>query len=241
MRVRDRAIQRCVSYHRSSLIRCATTCFASTNRVAFHKRGLLYAEIFATESLPIPTRMAGDRGRLTAQAGGLLRPVPGNTVIHQLLAGTKLVVVDGIVVCSRSTQAGCRSGSSQHWCGPRWLWILLIRGGVTATLAGGAAPSFHMDSVDTGLGGPAPLPASHGAVDRAARPRAMVVDHQCCRNRARRSDIGPTGAALRIPIDKRVVTIGVAWLCGARTSWRRDRRARRGEPDLGGAVADQQD
>ena len=99
----------------------------------------------------------------------LLRPVPGRSVIHELWAGTKLLVVAGIgvlltfypgwVPIGMVAAAGARDDA---WLAriprgalpsiPRWLWVLLILGGVTATFAGGS-PVIDLGSIDVGLGG----------------------------------------------------------------------------------------
>ena len=98
----------------------------------------------------------------------LLRPVPGTSVIHELWAGTKIIVVlalsallafypgwvpialvavllGGAVWLARIPRGVLPSI-------PKWLWILLLLGGVTAALAGGR-PEFHIGPVDIGLGG----------------------------------------------------------------------------------------
>ncbi|WP_326546157.1 energy-coupling factor transporter transmembrane protein EcfT [Mycolicibacterium sp. ND9-15] len=98
----------------------------------------------------------------------LLRPVPGNSVVHQLWAGTKLVVVAAIgvlmtfypgwvpigavaaLVLIAARLADIPRGALPSV--PRWLWILLFFGGLTATFAGGS-PIISMGSVDVGLGG----------------------------------------------------------------------------------------
>ena len=98
----------------------------------------------------------------------LLRPVPGNSVIHQLWAGTKLLVVAGIgvlltfypgwvpigmvaaLVLAAALLARIPRGVLPSI--PRWLWFLLVLGGVTATFAGGS-PLIDLGSVEVGLGG----------------------------------------------------------------------------------------
>jgi energy-coupling factor transport system permease protein len=98
----------------------------------------------------------------------LLRPVPGNTVIHQVWAGTKLVVVAAIgvlltfypgwvvigavaaLVLVTARMARVPRGTLPSI--PRWLWFLLLLGGVTATFAGGS-PVIELGSMDVGLGG----------------------------------------------------------------------------------------
>lgn len=98
----------------------------------------------------------------------LLRPVPGRTVIHELWAGSKLLIVAAIgvlltfypgwvpigavallvVVAARLARIprGVLPGV------PAWLWFLLFLGALTAAFAGGA-PVIGVGSVDVGLGG----------------------------------------------------------------------------------------
>jgi len=98
----------------------------------------------------------------------LLRPVPGNSVIHQLWAGTKLIVVAAIGVLLTFYPGWVPIGMvallvlTAAWLAriprgtlpsiPRWLWILLFLGGLTATFAGGS-PVIDIGSIDVGLGG----------------------------------------------------------------------------------------
>ena len=98
----------------------------------------------------------------------LLRPVPGDSVIHQLWAGTKLLVVAGIgvlltlypgwvpiglvglLVLVTARIAHIPAGVLPTV--PKWLWGLLFLGGLTASFAGGG-PHLTVGSVDLGLGG----------------------------------------------------------------------------------------
>lgn len=98
----------------------------------------------------------------------LLRPVPGRTVIHDLWAGTKLIVVAAIgvlltfypgwvpiaavtaLVLVTARVARIPRGALPSI--PRWLWFLLALGGVTAALAGGS-PVIELFGIDLGLGG----------------------------------------------------------------------------------------
>jgi energy-coupling factor transport system permease protein len=98
----------------------------------------------------------------------LLRPVPGNSVVHELWAGMKLIVVAGIgllltfypgwvpigfvaaLVLVAARLARIPRGVLPSV--PRWLWLLVILGGVTATFAGGS-PVIDFGSVEVGLGG----------------------------------------------------------------------------------------
>jgi energy-coupling factor transport system permease protein len=98
----------------------------------------------------------------------LLRPVPGNSVVHEMWAGMKLIVVAGIgvlltfypgwvpigfvaaLVLVAARLARIPRGVLPSV--PRWLWLLAILGGVTATFAGGS-PFIDFGSVHVGLGG----------------------------------------------------------------------------------------
>jgi energy-coupling factor transport system permease protein len=98
----------------------------------------------------------------------LLRPVPGDTVIHRLWAGTKLISVAGIgvllmfypgwvpiglvaaLILTTARLAHISRGALPSI--PRWLWILLFIGGATATFAGGS-PVIDLGSVELALGG----------------------------------------------------------------------------------------
>ena len=98
----------------------------------------------------------------------LLRPVPGASPIHDLWAGTKLLVVFGISVLLTFYPGWVPIGAvaamilAAVWIArvpwgavpsiPRWLWILVAIGGITAALAGGS-PVVTVGSVDVGLGG----------------------------------------------------------------------------------------
>jgi len=98
----------------------------------------------------------------------LLRPVPGQTVIHDLWAGSKLLIVAGIgalltfypgwvpigtvalLILAAARLARIPRGVLPTV--PRWLWLLLALGALTATFAGGS-PVIGIGSVDIGLGG----------------------------------------------------------------------------------------
>ncbi|MBV9516056.1 MAG: energy-coupling factor transporter transmembrane protein EcfT [Mycobacteriaceae bacterium] len=98
----------------------------------------------------------------------LLRPVPGTSTIHELWAGTKLIVVFGIsvlltfypgwipiglvaaLVLISARMARIPRGAIPSV--PRWLWVLLAFGGITAALGGGP-PDIHIGSVPIECGG----------------------------------------------------------------------------------------
>jgi energy-coupling factor transport system permease protein len=98
----------------------------------------------------------------------LLRPVPGNSAIHRLWAGTKLLAVFGIsvlltfypgwitiglvaaLVLSAARIARIPRGALPSV--PHWLWILLALGGITAAFAGGS-PFIELAGSQVGFGG----------------------------------------------------------------------------------------
>ena len=98
----------------------------------------------------------------------LLRPVPGTSVIHDLWAGTKLLVVAligelltfypgwvpigavALLIAVAAMLARIPRGVLPTI--PRVLWVLLALGALTAALGGGS-PVLSLGSVDVGLGG----------------------------------------------------------------------------------------
>jgi energy-coupling factor transport system permease protein len=98
----------------------------------------------------------------------LLVPVPGRSAIHDLWAGTKLLVVFGVSVLLTYNPGWVTIGlvgalllASARIARiprgavpspPRWMWIVFVVGGVTAALAGGS-PVISMGGVNIGLGG----------------------------------------------------------------------------------------
>jgi energy-coupling factor transport system permease protein len=98
----------------------------------------------------------------------LLRPVPGTSAVHDLWAGTKLLAVGGIsvlltfypgwiaiglvaaLVLTAARIARIPRGVLPMV--PRWFWMLLLLGGVSAAFAGGS-PVIHLAGVSLGLGG----------------------------------------------------------------------------------------
>jgi energy-coupling factor transport system permease protein len=99
----------------------------------------------------------------------LLRPVPGRSVIHELWAGTKLLVVAGIGVLLTFYPGWVPIGLvaalvlTAMWLAkiprgvlpsiPRWLWIVFILAGVGPTLFGGGSPVVDLGSTEIGIGG----------------------------------------------------------------------------------------
>jgi len=98
----------------------------------------------------------------------LLRPVPGNSPIHELWAGTKLIVVALIGIVLTMYPGWLPIGLVAllvlltAWLAhiprsvlpsvPRLVWVLLLLGGGTAALAGGE-PFLDVGSVHLGMGG----------------------------------------------------------------------------------------
>jgi energy-coupling factor transport system permease protein len=98
----------------------------------------------------------------------LLVPIPGGSPIHDLWAGTKLLVVFGISallafypgwvtigLMSALVLAAIRIAHIPRGALPsipRWLWIVVALGGITAALAGGR-PVIAVGSLELGLGG----------------------------------------------------------------------------------------
>jgi energy-coupling factor transport system permease protein len=98
----------------------------------------------------------------------LLRPVPGDSVIHRLWAGTKLLIVfvlgvlmtfypGWVPIALVAVLVGVAAYVAHIPRGvlpsiPGWLWFFLFLGGFTASFAGGA-PEFVVGSVTVGLGG----------------------------------------------------------------------------------------
>jgi energy-coupling factor transport system permease protein len=98
----------------------------------------------------------------------LLRPVPGTSVVHEMWAGSKLLIVAGIGVLLTFYPGWVPIGAVALLIlvaarlahiprgvlptVPGFLWFLLLLGGVTAAFAGGD-PVIGVGSVDVGLGG----------------------------------------------------------------------------------------
>ena len=108
-----------------------------------------------------PTRRPG-------RAVVVLRPVPGTSAVHDLWAGTKLLVVFGIsvlltfypgwiaiglvaaLVLTAVRIARIPRGALPSV--PRWLWILMALGAITAAFAGGS-PVVELAGAPIGFGG----------------------------------------------------------------------------------------
>jgi energy-coupling factor transport system permease protein len=98
----------------------------------------------------------------------LLRPVPGTSAVHDLWAGTKLLAVGAISVLLTFYPGwiaiGLVAGLVLTAAGiahiprgalptiPRWLWVLLALGGISAAFAGGS-PVIELAGTSIGLGG----------------------------------------------------------------------------------------
>ena len=98
----------------------------------------------------------------------LLRPVPGDSVIHRLWAGTKLLVVAGIgllltfypgwvpialvgaLVLMTAWLAGVPRGALPSV--PRWLWFVVLFTGILSVFSGGS-PHLTLFGVTPGFGG----------------------------------------------------------------------------------------
>nr|WP_255360779.1 energy-coupling factor transporter transmembrane protein EcfT [Mycobacterium sp. 852002-40037_SCH5390672] len=98
----------------------------------------------------------------------LLRPVPGSSPIHELWAGTKLLVAFAISLLLTFFPGWVAVGLTAAlavagiWLAgiprgvlpsvPRWMWIVLVIVGVNAAFAGGS-PRIQLGTVSLGLGG----------------------------------------------------------------------------------------
>ena len=106
--------------------------------------------------------------RRPARPAVLLRPVPVESPVHDLWAGTKLLIVVGIsvlmtfypgwvaigliaaLVLTAARLAHIPRGALPSI--PLWLWAVIAFGGVTAAMGGGD-PTVHVDGVALALGG----------------------------------------------------------------------------------------
>jgi energy-coupling factor transport system permease protein len=98
----------------------------------------------------------------------LLRPLPGRTPVHELWAGTKLLVVASVGVLLAlfpgwvpiavvAALVLLTAWLARVPCGalpsaPAWLWIVLVIGGAVAGFAGGG-PFVELGSIRLGVGG----------------------------------------------------------------------------------------
>lgn len=98
----------------------------------------------------------------------LLRPIPTRTPVHELWAGTKLIVITGVgvllalypgwsaiaavIALVLVTARLARVPRGALPSAPNWLWIMLLLGAAAAVIAGGA-PFLEMGSVRVGVGG----------------------------------------------------------------------------------------
>jgi energy-coupling factor transport system permease protein len=117
---------------------------------------------------PSDAKSAPGRTRRPPRPVVLLVPVPGTSIIHELWAGTKLLVVLGVSVLLTfypgwatvglmlvllMTAARLAHIPRGALPSPRpWLWIILAVGGITAALGAGS-PVISVGGIDIGLGG----------------------------------------------------------------------------------------
>lgn len=112
--------------------------------------------------------MADRPTRRRSRSVVLLRPVPGSSAVHELWAGTKLLVVFGVsvlmtfypgwvaiglvaaLVLTAARIARIPRGALPSV--PRWLWILIAVGAITAAFSGGS-PAIELAGLPLGLGG----------------------------------------------------------------------------------------
>ena len=157
----------------------------------------------------------------------LLRPVPGDSVIHRLWAGSKLLLVAGIgvlmtfypgwvpigavavLVLTAARIARIPRGTLPSI--PVWLWVLLFIGGLTATFGGGS-PVIDLGSIEVGLGGLFNFLTSPRCRSSFSDSANGVVDDQRRRDRSGRSDIGAPAALVADPVDDWAVAL--CWRCG---------------------------
>lgn len=156
----------------------------------------------------------------------LLRPVPGASVIHELWAGTKIIVVFivslllafypgwvpiglmAVLVAVVVRLAHIPRGAVPSI--PRWLWVLLLIGCVLATLGGGQ-PVLHLASVDLEVGGLLKF-LRFTALSIVLLALGALVSWT-----TNVADVAPAVAtlgrpfrALRIPVEDWAVTLGLA-------------------------------
>jgi energy-coupling factor transport system permease protein len=114
------------------------------------------------------TASTGGATRRPSRPVVLLIPVPGRSAIHDLWAGTKLLVVFGVSVLLTFYPGWVTIGTVAALVFaavriahiprgvlpsiPRWLWIVLAFGFITAALSGGS-PKVSVGGLEIGLGG----------------------------------------------------------------------------------------
>ncbi|WP_020389735.1 energy-coupling factor transporter transmembrane component T family protein [Kribbella catacumbae] len=155
----------------------------------------------------------------------LLRPVPGNSPVHRLWAGTKLIVVAVfsvlfaffpgwgtialvmVFVLVVARLAVVPRGALPTM--PRSLWILLVFGAVTAA-PGGGGPTFDVGSTSIGLGG---LLGYLQVIMLAVALMGVCALVSWTTNVSEIapavSKLGRPFKALRLPVDDWVVTLGL--------------------------------
>jgi energy-coupling factor transport system permease protein len=156
----------------------------------------------------------------------LLRPVPGRTVIHELWAGSKLLIVAaigvlltfypgwvpiaavGLLVVGAAMLARIPRGVLPGI--PAWLWFLLFLGGLTAAFAGGS-PVIGVGSLDIGLGGLLNfLRITSLAIVLLGLGAMVSWTTNVAEVAPAVSKLGRPLKALRIPIDDWAVTLALA-------------------------------
>lgn len=156
----------------------------------------------------------------------LLVPVPGDTVIHKLWAGTKLLVVVGTAVLLTFYPGWVTIGLlgaltiAAVWLAhiprgampsvPRWMWLMIALGFITAAVAGGS-PVVSAGGLHVGLGG------SLHFLRVTALTILLIALGAIVSWTTNVAEIGPALATLgrpfkvfRIPVDEWAVTLALA-------------------------------
>ncbi|SOX54968.1 energy-coupling factor transporter transmembrane protein EcfT [Mycobacterium ahvazicum] len=156
----------------------------------------------------------------------LLVPVPGDTVIHRLWAGTKLLVVVGTAVLLTFYPGWVTIGLlgaltiAAVWLAhiprgampsvPRWMWFMIALGFITAAVAGGS-PVVSAGGLHVGLGG------SLHFLRVTALTILLIALGALVSWTTNVAEIGPALATLgrpfkvfRIPVDEWAVTLALA-------------------------------
>jgi energy-coupling factor transport system permease protein len=178
-----------------------------------------------TASSP-PAAAAKGRTRPPPRPVVLLVPVPGNSVIHQLWAGTKLLVVTGVAVLLTFYPGWISIGLlggltvAAVWLAhiprgalpsvPRWLWFVIAVGFITAAVAGGN-PVLSVGGLHVGLGG------SLHFLRMTALTILLIALGAIVSWTTNVAEIGPALATLgrplkvlRIPVDEWAATLALA-------------------------------